>query len=339
MSSASERLIWALSSADDAVSRLDERVRGCTYRDGWAARLDFSEAVAWGWNAGASTSTEDLILHDENMDIRMPDEALRASYGVVRARRKAAQSGPELLSPAGAAWLVGRRRRAPGPLSSPAPRVSSAAPDADATEAPILDLLVQRLQQAQAGSTESVEAAVADWLVLLEPIDRDVPVLLQAAVALEGWRIVEPYPRETYLGGILVSHWLKTQRRVRSHHLGLEAGFRAVTRASRPTAGLPPAERILFWLAVIAESAAQAAEALNRLELARQVAVGRMGTRRAHSHLGGLIGLLLERPVVTGPMVAQRLGVTPQSARRLIGQLGGTVTEISGQKRFRAWRL
>ena len=32
--------------------------------------------VAFG--PGAATSLEDLILHDENMDIRMPDEALRA---------------------------------------------------------------------------------------------------------------------------------------------------------------------------------------------------------------------------------------------------------------------
>ena len=36
---------------------------------------------------------------------------------------------------------------------------------------------------------------------------------------------------------------------------------------------------------------------------------------------------------------AQRRKVSPQTARRLIGQLGGSVTEISGQKRFRAWRL
>lgn len=339
MSNASERLIWALSRADDAVSRLDERVRSCPYRDGWTARLDFSEAVAWGWNAGASTSAEDLILHDENMDIRMPDEALRASYGVVRARRKAVQAGAELLTPEGAAWLVGRRRRAPGALPSPASVVARARDDDDDVDPPILLILVQRLQELQAGATEGPDAAVADWLALLEPMERSVPILLQAAAALEGWRIVDAYPREGYLGGVLVAHWLKVRRRIRSHHLGLEAGLRAVTRRSRPSAGLQLAERILFWLAVIADAASEADEALNRLELARQVAVSRTGGRRAHSHLGELIALLLERPVVTGPMVAKRLGVTPQSARRLIAQLGGTVTEISGQARFRAWRL
>lgn len=339
MSDVSERLIWALSSAEDAVSRLDERVRSCPYRDGWIARLDFSEAVAWGWTSGAAASAEDLILHDENMDVRMPDEGLRAAHGLVRARRKAAQAGAEILSPAGASWLVGRRRRAPPPLPASGRAVRVAGDALVAPETPMLGGLVASLERLRAGVTEGVDDSVAEWLELLAPRDRETPLLLQAAVALEGWRIVEAYPREGYLGGVLVSHWLKDRGRVRSHLLGFEAGVRVVTRRSRPSAGLPPAERILFWLAVIAESAAQASEALNRLELARQVAVTRMGARRAHSHLGGVITLLLERPVVTGPMVAQRLGVTPQSARRLIGQLGGTVTEISGQARFRAWRL
>ena len=48
---------------------------------------------------------------------------------------------------------------------------------------------------------------------------------------------------------------------------------------------------------------------------------------------------MLERPIVSAPMVAERLKITQQSARRLLGELGGSVTEISGQKRFRAWRL
>lgn len=338
MSDAAERLIAALSSADDAVSRVDERVRGCAFRSGWSARLDVSEAVAWGWNSGSTASAEDLILHDENMDVRMPDEALRSAHGAMRARRKAALAGPDLLSPAGAAWLAGRRRREPPPL--PSGRRAAAEPPGNVqTGGPLLASLTASLARLRAGTTETAEAAVGEWLGLLGSPRPEIPVLLQAAVALEGWRIVDAYPRESYVGSVLVSHWLRDCKRVGSHLLGLEAGYRAVTRNSRPSAGLPVAERILFWLAVIAESAAQASEALNRLELARQVAVSRMGTRRAHSHLGALITLLLERPVVTAPMVAQRLGVTPQSARRLIGQLGGTVTEISGQARFRAWRL
>jgi hypothetical protein len=332
--SPAERLFSALSKADDAVSRLDERVRMCPFRTGWLARQDFSEAVAWSWNAGAAVPAEDLNLHDENMDVRMADQALRAAHGVVRARRKAATQGGQLLSPEGAAWLAGRRRRPPSPTRLVATPAIKLKPDT-----PVLVRLVAQLEALRVGVSESVDDGVAEWLELLAPTDPSLPSLLQAAAALEGWRIVEPYPRETYVGPLLVAQWLRDRKRVRSHLVGLEAGLRAVMRNTQGLSRLPPAERILFWLAVIGESAVQASEALNRLELARQVAVGRMGVRRAHSHLGELIELFLEHPVVTGPMAAQRLKVSPQSARRLIGQLGGSVTEISGQKRFRAWRL
>jgi hypothetical protein len=333
ISDPNERLITALSRADDAVSRLDERVRTCPFRTGWLARLDVSEAVAWGWNVGAIVSAEDLNLHDESMDIRMPDEALRAAHGLVRARRKAATAGSEVLTPEGASWLAGRRRRPPPPVRSKA----LDAPEAARPETPILAHLVDQLERLRAGRGEDAEGGVAEWLDLLRASE-GVPVLLQAAAALEGWRIVEPFPREAFVGPLLVAHWLQGRKRVRSHLLGLEAGLRIVSRA-RPSSALPPAERILFWLAVIGEAAAQAGEGLNRLELARKIAMGHMRNRRAHSHLGGLIELLLERPIVTAPMAAQRLKVSPQTARRLIGQLGGSVTEISGQARFRAWRL
>ena len=98
MGDVQDRMLWAVSGADDAVSRLDERVRACPYALGWAGRQDFAEAVAWGWNAGAAVPLEDLILHDESMDVRMPDEALRAAHAFVRARRKARAGGPAILS-------------------------------------------------------------------------------------------------------------------------------------------------------------------------------------------------------------------------------------------------
>lgn len=327
-----ERLIPALSAADDALSRLDERVRVCAYRAGWAARYDFLEAVAFGWNSGFVAPLEDLILHDESMDVRMPDEALRAAHGLVRARRKAAQGDRALLSPAGAAWLAGRRRRAPSP---PPAEASSRLEDDGA----VLSALVARLELLRAGVTEGPDAAVAEWLSLLALNDPRLPAALQAAAALEGWRIVQPYAREAYVGPLLVAVWLRERRRVRHLLLGLESGVRTVTRKTRASSALPLAERIVFWLAVIAESAGEAAETLNRLELARQVAVSRIGERRAHSRLGKLVELMLSRPVVSAPLVAQRLKVSPQSARRLLAELGGAVTEVSGQARFRAWRL
>lgn len=332
MAQAEDRLLSALAGAEDALSRLDERLRSCAFAAGWSSRQDISEAVAWSWNAGAPVSLEDLILHDEGMDVRMPDELVRAAHGFLRARRKAAVGGVAILSAAGAAWLAGRRTRVPSPARS----LDPVALDGDR---PVFDQLVAELERLRAGVTEGAAAAVEDWLRLLALEDPRLPALLQAAVALEGWRIVEPFPREAYVGPLLVGLWLKGRWRLRHGLLGVEAGYREVMRRARPSAGLPTRERVLFWLAVLRASGELGGEAMNRLELARQVAVARVGTRRRHSHLGALVALMLERPVVSGPLVAERLKISPQSARRLIAELGGSVTEISGQSRFRAWRL
>lgn len=328
-----ETLIWALAEAEDRVSRLDERVHACGFSAGWAARLDVLEAVAWGWNSGQVVSTEQLLLHDESMDRQMPDAALRAAHGLVRARRKAAAGGPELLSAPGAAWLAGRRAGSPT-LQSLAATDRRLDP-----EAPVLPQLLAELSRLQAGTTADPDEAVAEWLGLLALSHPRLPALLQAAAALEGWRIVSPYPHEPYLGPLMTALWLRTRRRVRGHLLGLETGVRELGRTRRPWPEAPMAERLVFWVEVIEAAAAAGLEALNRLELARQVAAHRIGERRSHSHLGALLDLLLERPVVTAPMAAARLKVSGQTARRLLGELGASVTEISGQSRYRAWRL
>jgi hypothetical protein len=330
-----EALFSPLAYAEDLVSRLDERVRACPFAAGWTARLEFLEAVAWGWNSGQVVTNEELLLHDESMDRQMPGTALLAAHGLVRARRKAVAGGPELLSPAGAAWLAGRRTRPPAARAG-----GHAAADRPLDpEAPLAPQLLGEVERLQAGTTTEADQAVAEWLSLLSLADPRLPALLQAAVALEGWRIIDPYPRETWLGPLMVAQWLRTRRRVRSHLISLELGLRELSRSRRPAAAAPLAERLVFWVEVTGQGAATSLEQLNRLELARQVAVARIGERRAHSHLNALLDLLLERPVVSAPAAASRLQVSGQTARRLFAELGASVTEVSGQTRYRAWRL
>jgi hypothetical protein len=327
-----EELFWALGAAENAVSRLDERLRTCGFRDGWLARADLAEAAAWGWNTGRTVTAEAVVLHDESMDLRMPTEDLRLAHGLVRARRKAAAGGAELLSPAGVAWLLGRQAHPPSPALSSTDRSLD-------PEAPLLPQLLVALSRLEAGTTERAGEALGEWLELLALADRRLPPLLQAAVALEGWRLIDVFPRESYVGPLLVAHWLRQQRRVRGHLLGLENGIRAVNQRTPLWRASTVEDRLLFWLEAIAASADEASEALNRLELARQVARRRIGRRRSHSHMDALLDLLLERPLVTAPMAAHRLKVSGQTVRRLIGEFGGALTEITGQARYRAWRL
>jgi hypothetical protein len=328
-------LVRQLARAEDRVTRLDERTRSCAFKAGFLARVDFSEALAWGWNSGEVVTAQDLLLHDADMDVRTPTQALAASHRVIRARRKAAGAGPEMFTPNGASWLAGLRRRPP--LSGAAPL---AVDDGFAEAAPdMVGRLAAQLERLRAGDTESVEAALIDGLGLLERTGRDAPKLLQAAAALEGWRIVDPLPRYRFVGPILAAQWLQARGRTPAGLLGLEGGFRAVRRSAREPAETDAAGRLVWGLKVMTAAAENGLEELRRLDLARQVVEAKIGRRRSHSHHRDVLALLLARPLITAAVVAERLNISPQAARRLIGELGSSVVEISGRSRFRAWRL
>jgi hypothetical protein len=51
-------------SADDALARLDERLRASPVLDGWISRTHFEDACASLWLAGKLVTLEDLVLHD-----------------------------------------------------------------------------------------------------------------------------------------------------------------------------------------------------------------------------------------------------------------------------------
>lgn len=330
-----DALAAALAEAEDAVSRADERLAACPFRAGLIGRIDFAEAVAWGWSSGRVVATEDLLLHDESMDRRMPDENLRATHTLLRARRKASSGGAELLSREGVDWLLARSQRPPSAaLRDRAPAARRLDP-----EAPVFPQLIAELERLASGTTERDADALAEWTPLLRLEHPRLPLLLQAAVALTGWRIIAAYPRQSYLGPLLVALWLRHRRRTRSHLLALEAGFRELERRAPLWRAVSLQDQLLFWLQALTAAAASTTETLNRLQLAREVALRRIGARRAHCRLHDLVDLLLERPLVTAPLAAERLKVADHTARRLFGELGGSVTEVTGQNRYRAWRL
>src|SRR4051812_47549296 len=63
-----------LERAEDAVARLDERVRHHPLAEGWAERAHFAEACAALWLEGDLVHLEDLVLRDAGMDVRMAAE-------------------------------------------------------------------------------------------------------------------------------------------------------------------------------------------------------------------------------------------------------------------------
>jgi hypothetical protein len=100
--------LGALAAAEDALARLDERIRSSPIAEGFVSRTHFQDACASLWLAGELVSLEDLVLHDARMDIHSPTHALTRAHAVLRARRLIAGAPPEwALSPDGLKALRG----------------------------------------------------------------------------------------------------------------------------------------------------------------------------------------------------------------------------------------
>ncbi len=97
-----------LAAAEDALARLDERVRASLIAEGFVSRSHFQDACANLWLAGELVVLEDLVLHDARMDIRSPTHEVTRAQAVLRARRKIAAAAPDwALSPDGLEILRG----------------------------------------------------------------------------------------------------------------------------------------------------------------------------------------------------------------------------------------
>ena len=107
--------LGALAAAEDALARLDERIRASPIAEGFVSRTHFQDACASLWLAGELVSLEDLVLHDAHMDVHAPTHALTRAQMVLRARRRIAGAVPEwALSPDGLKALRGDGERGSG---------------------------------------------------------------------------------------------------------------------------------------------------------------------------------------------------------------------------------
>src|SRR4029078_216831 len=109
-----------LERAEDAVARLDERVRHHPLAEGWAERAHFADACAALWLEGDLVHLEDLVLRDAGMDVRMAGDGPNRAMGVRRARRLVARRGGAwAFSSVGLDALRGGRTGSDRPVTSP----------------------------------------------------------------------------------------------------------------------------------------------------------------------------------------------------------------------------
>jgi hypothetical protein len=103
-----DKISGPLATAEDALARLDERLRSSPIAGGWISRTHFQDACASLWLAGELVTIEDLVLHDARMDVRSPTHELTRAQAALRTRRRIAGGAPNwAMSAEGLAILRG----------------------------------------------------------------------------------------------------------------------------------------------------------------------------------------------------------------------------------------
>jgi hypothetical protein len=327
-----ERLFRALGRAEDRLSRLDERARGCGFAAGWRERADVRAALGALSAQGELAHAEDLILHALGADLHAPDRTLLRAHAALRARQRAWLGGEELLSWRGVAWLSGRTAAAPANAARPTLRVGEAAAAIGAVAE--IAAFFGRLEQRQ---SDDARAGVEECLEVLD-VAAGSPPLLAAAALIEAWRVVDPLPDAKALGGVLAAQALRTQRRFTTGLFPFEAALQRRPMPAR-LAWAPPLERLRFWCEVVERSADFELEELNRLATQKALIERRAAGGRRHGKAPALAALAVDRAVLTTELIVRELGVTPQGCGQLIKRFDGVLREITGRSAYRVWRL
>ena len=295
--------LGALTAAEDALARLDERIRSSPIAEGFVSRTHFQDACACLWLAG------DLV-----------------SLMVLRARRRIAGAAPDwALSPDGLKALRGdgdggtreavRAGEGDGPEDDEAPGSPGdggllagelAAIDraldrsteilaGGATRAALLrnhlgarqgmgrrmdihaGVMQHQIYDPDAEEDEKLEA----WRRAATEVQSDFP-LLAAAFLWDAWDSDPPLYRQAWLGPLLVSAVLRARKKTRAHLACLNFALRCVPREKRRSPDR--AARLAGFLEAIVAGAEAGMKDHDRWLLARKQLEGKlMGAGPAQS--------------------------------------------------------
>ncbi len=174
-----------------------------------------------------------------------------------------------------------------------------------------------------------------EWRGVLQQIG-DLPPVLHAIVALDAWNELAVLQHAPWLGRLLAASILRQAGITTAAHLAaVNLGLKSISVDRRRHR-----DRETRLLAIAHGMTAAAELGLkehDRLALARQMMERKLTDRRTSSKLPELIELVMAKPLVSAGMVVKTLEVTPQAARRIVGELG--LREMTGRRRFRAWGI
>jgi hypothetical protein len=345
--------LWGLlAGAEDALARLDERLRASPIRDGFIGRTDFHDACASLWLDGKLVSIEDLVLHDARMDIRAPTHELTRAQAVLRARRRIAAAAPDwALSSQGFAALRGDKgtgeaekveqgddHKEPEPAGAGRLVGEIAALDrALAKSNKILasgDLLTGSRRDPLLYGPDGEEESLEAWRSAALASASDPPCLA-AALLWEAWEQDPPLVRQAWLGNLLVAAHLRARWKTKSHLFPLNSALRLLRREKRRSADR--AIQLRAFLEALAAGAEACMKDHDRLVLVRQGLESKIEKRRGNSKLPALVEFIMARPVASASMIAAAFSVTPRAAQDMVRELG--LREMTGRGRYRAWGI
>lgn len=314
------------------------------------------------------------MLHDAGQDIRTPTHELTIARDVLRSRRRiASQPAGWALSPEGIRSLRGIGAES-GMAVAPAtetgmPAASSMSwgprpvgegeggemgeDDTLAAELAAIDAVLARSEAVitdvrsagRRGEREKdplvyeldwdEDERLDEWRVVLADTE-DLPPVLRAIVLLDAWNTLQVLQHAPWLGRLLAGSVLRAAGVTSAAHLAaVNLGLRSIPVDQRRH---PRRETRLLAIARGLIAAAETGlKKHDRLILARQVMERKLIGRRTSSMLPELIELVTARPLVHSGTVSKILGVTPQAALKIIGELG--LREMTGRGRFRAWGI